>query len=40
MLPIAADLLDFGKAALRLALQGVGPADVFITCVYRKPYPS
>ncbi len=34
MLPIAADLLD--SAALRLALQGVGPADVFITTWLRQ----
>jgi len=34
MLPIAADLLDL--AALRLALQGVGPADVFITTWLRQ----
>ena len=34
MLPIAADLLD--SAALRLALQSVGPADVFITTWLRQ----
>jgi len=34
MLPIAADLLD--SAALRLALRGVGPADVFITTWLRQ----
>ena len=34
VLPIAADLLD--SAALRLALQGVGPADVFITTWLRQ----
>jgi len=34
VLPIAADLLD--SAALRLALRGVGPADVFITTWLRQ----
>jgi nucleoside-diphosphate-sugar epimerase len=34
MLPIAADLLD--SIALRLALQGVGPANVFITTWLRQ----
>jgi len=34
MLPIAADLLD--SAGLRLALQGVGPTDVFITTWLRQ----
>jgi nucleoside-diphosphate-sugar epimerase len=34
MLPIAADLLD--STALRLALQGVGPANVFITTWLRQ----